>query len=173
MSSESTQAAPPPSAGIAAAITLAVVILIAGFIALGTALHLQPLYAGFTLLWFWSTVDMSDLKKLPAAVIGALAGTGTSYIVQIGASTGNTGLVVAALLIIVLALFLLIAQRMPLIFNPSYMLFVTVMNAPLIQAGENFLNVFASIALSALYFGGIFLIGTRVMAGRAARAANA
>ena len=62
MSSNSTTAAPPPSTGMAAAITLAAIILIAGFIALGTALHLQPLYAGFTLLWFWSSGDASDLK---------------------------------------------------------------------------------------------------------------
>ena len=47
------------------------------------------------------------------------------------------------------------------------------MNAPLIQAGENFQNVFASIALATLYFGGIFFIGSRIMAGRAASAAHA
>lgn len=173
MSANSTTAAPPPSTGMAAAITLAAIILIAGFIALGTALHLQPLYAGFTLLWFWTSVDASDLKKLPAAVIGALAGTGVAYMVQTGAATGNAGLALAALGIIIVALFLLIAQRLPLIFNPSFMLFVTVMNAPLIQAGENFQNVFASIALATLYFGGIFFIGSRIMAGRAASAAHA
>ncbi|MCW1383129.1 hypothetical protein OLX02_09865 [Novosphingobium sp. KCTC 2891] len=174
MSTEPTAAAhAPPSTGLAAGITLAAIILIAGFIALGTALHLQPLYAGFTLLWFWTTVDMSDLKKLPAAVIGALAGTATSYMVQIGASTGNTALVIAALAIIIIALFMVIAQRMALVFNASYMLFVTVMNAPLIQQGENFQNVFASIALATLYFGGIFYIGSRIMAGRAAQAASA
>ena len=36
MSANSTTAAPPPSTGMAAAITLAAIILIAGFIALGT-----------------------------------------------------------------------------------------------------------------------------------------
>ena len=173
MSADSHTATPPPSTGIAAAITFAAIVLIAGFIAIGTALHLQPLYAGFTLLWFWSSVDASDIKKLPAAVIGALAGTATSYLVQYGTVTGNAALVVLALAIIIVALFMVIAQRLPLVFNASYMLFVTVMNAPLIQAGETFANVFASIALSALYFGGIFFVGAKVMANRAARVANA
>lgn len=138
---------------IAAAITLGVVVLIAGFLAVGSALKLQPLYAAFLLLWFWTSVDGTRFNALPAAVIGAFGGLANSFALQWGTQNGSGPVLIASLLMMVVALFMLIARRLPLLFNPSYMLFLTVLNAPLIQKQESFGQVIAATALGIFWFG--------------------
>ena len=73
MSTSAAAAAPHPMPlGQAAIITLGVIVVIAGFVALGAWLHVTPLYAGFLLLWAWSALHELSLKALPGALIGAL-----------------------------------------------------------------------------------------------------
>jgi len=154
MSTTAGAEAPPQlPLGQAAIVTLGVVVVVAGFVALGAWLHLTPLYAGFLLLWAWSALHELSLKALPGALIGALTGAGMSFLLQTGAASGNMALVIAALLLMILAVFLVVAGRAARVCNQSTMLFITVLNAPVIQAGEDFRQVIIAIALGAVWFG--------------------
>jgi hypothetical protein len=172
--STSTGAGAPPQLplGQAAIVTLGVIVVIAGFVALGAWLHVTPLYAGFLLLWAWSALHELSMQALPGALIGALTGAGMSFLLQTGAATGNTALIIAALLLMVAALFLVVAGRAALACNQSTMLFITVLNAPVIQAGEDFRQVIVAIALGAVWFGIVAWVISRIVPAPAAAPAS-
>jgi hypothetical protein len=163
-------AAPPHQMplGQAAIVTLGVVVVIAGFVALGAWLHVTPLYAGFLLLWAWSALHELSLKALPGALIGALTGASLSFMLQTGAAMGSVQLIVLALLLMIVAVFLVVAGRAALLCNQSTMLFITVFNAPVIQAGENFRQVFVATVLGAVWFGLVALVISRFVPAPAA-----
>ena len=175
----STQAGPPaasplpPNAlplGQALIVTLGVIVAVAGFVAIGAWLHVVPLYAGFLLLWVWSARDNLALKALPAALIGALTGAAFSFLLQTGTAAASPLLIVLALGLMIGAVFLVIAGRAALVCNQSTMLFITVLNAPLLQSGEDFRAVTAAIALGALWFGVIAWAISRFVTGPATSA---
>lgn len=134
-------------------ITVIAVVLIAGFVAIGAALHIVPVYAGFLLLWYWTSVGHSDLRALAPAVVGGVTGAMLSYMLQTGAAMGNVPLILGALGLMVVALFLVIAGRLPLFCNGATMLYVTVFNAPVIQKGEDFRAVIVATVLGLVWFG--------------------
>ena len=134
-------------------VTAIAVALIIGFAVIGAALHVVPVYAGFLLLWYWTSVTHSDLRALAPAVIGGLVGTGLSYLLQTGTALGNGPLIIGALALMVVALFLVIAGRLPLVCNASTMLYVTVFNAPVIQQGEDMRRVMLATVLGMVWFG--------------------
>lgn len=79
------EAAPALPVGMAALVTLGLIVVIAGFVAIGIAAGIAPLYAGFLILWYFGSVDNLETKSLPALFVGALAGLGTSWLIQYGA----------------------------------------------------------------------------------------
>jgi|GEM_PF-896360 hypothetical protein len=129
------------------------VLLIAGFIAIGAVLHIVPVYAGLLLLWYWTSVAHSDLRALAPAVVGGLVGAGLSYLLQTGAAMGNVAMIVAALGLMIVVLFVVIAGRLPLICNASTMLYITVFNAPALQKAEDFRQVIVATVLGLIWFG--------------------
>lgn len=141
--------------GQAAIVTLGVILVVAGFVALGAWLHVTPLYAGFLLLWAWSALHELSLKALPGALIGALTGAGMSFLLQTGTATGSPALIALALALMIGAVFLVVAGRAALVCNQSTMLFITVFNAPVIQAGEDFRQVLLAVVLGALWFAAV------------------
>lgn len=165
MSTPSASAGAPPQLplGQAAIVTLGVIVVVAGFIALGAWLRVTPLYVGFLLLWAWSALHQLSLKALPGALIGALAGASMSFLLQTGTATGNMALVTLALLLMIAAVFLVVAGRAALVCNQSTMLFITVLNAPVIQKGEDFRQVIVAITLGALWFGVVAWVISRIV----------
>ncbi len=149
--------------GQAAIVTLGVVVVIAGFVGLGAALHVTPLYAGFLLLWAWSALHELSFKAMPGALIGALTGAGLSFLLQTGAAMGSPAIIVLALLLMIVAVFLVVAGRAALFCNQSTMLFVTVFNAPVIQAGEDFRQVIVATTLGAVWFGAVVWVVSRLV----------
>ena len=173
MSAETGAAsASPLPLGHALIVTLGVVVAVAGFVALGTLLHIVPLYAGFLLLWAWSTLGNLALKALPAALLGALTGAGLSFLLQTGTAAASPLLIVLALGLMIGAVFLVVAGRAALVCNQNTMLFITVLNAPLLQSGEDFRGVILAIALGALWFGVIAWAISRFVPGPAASATS-
>lgn len=130
------------------------VVLIAGFIAIGAVMHIVPLYAGFLLLWYWTSVAHSDLRALAPTIIGGLVGAGLSYMLQTGAAIGSVPLMLLALGLMVVVLFVVIAGRLPLVCNASTMLYITVFNAPALQKAEDFRQVIIATVLGLIWFGG-------------------
>lgn len=157
--------------GQAAIVTLGVIVVIAGFIALGAWLHVTPLYAGFLLLWAWSALHELSLKALPGALIGALAGAGMSFLLQTGTAMGSAPVIVLALALMIVAVFFVVAGRAQLVCNQSTMLFITVLNAPVIQAGEDFRQVIIAVVLGALWFGAVAWVISRIVPSPAPAAA--
>lgn len=161
MSAPASAAAPAQlPLGQALIVTIGVIVAVAGFVALGAVLHVVPLYAGFLLLWVWSALHALSLKALPAALVGALTGAALSFALQTGTAMASLGwigpaLIVLALLLMIGAVFLVVAGRAALFCNQSTMLFITVLNAPLLQAGEDFRGVTLAIALGAAWFGAV------------------
>jgi hypothetical protein len=173
MSTPASTAAPAPlPLGQALIVTIGVVVAVAGFVALGAFLHVVPLYAGFLLLWAFSALHALSLKALPSALAGALTGAGLSFLLQTGTAMANPVLIVLALLLMIGAVFLVVAARGALLFNQSTMLFITVLNAPLLQAGEDFRGVIVAIALGAVWFGAIAWAIARIVPGPTASAAG-
>lgn len=162
---------PPPSLGVALMIWTGVIAAIAGFVALGIWLGLAPLYAGFTLLWFWANVDKLSFALAPATMVGAIAGTANAWMLQWGTVHVNAPVALGALAILALALLMTILQRAALVCNASYMLFVTVACAPLLQQGEDFTRVIESILLGAVWFGGLVWLAMTLFGGGTAEPA--
>lgn len=160
--------APPPPLKIALMIWVGVIAALAAFIVIGTMLGLEPLYAGFTLLWFWANVDKMSFAVAPATIVGAIGGTATAWALQWATVHGMPAVAIAALVVLAFGLLMTILQRMSLLFNASYMLFVTVLCAPLLQKGEDFTQVTEAILLGAVWFGGLVWIVGKVFAGKAA-----
>lgn len=145
--------------GTAALVTSGVVLLIIGFLALGAALGLGPLYAGFLLLWYFGSIDVLETGALPSLALGAIAGTAIAWLLQHGVATWGAAGAIPALVIIIVAIFLQLLGKLPLAINRATMLYITVMAAPLLQQHERFEKVLAVIALATVYFGGIVWLG--------------
>jgi hypothetical protein len=162
-------APPSPSPGVAAAMTAGIMIAVAGFIAVGTALGLSPLYGGFALLWYHATVDKFDFKIAPSALVGALGGIGMAWALQAATQSGNLPMILAVVAAMVVIVFVSVLQRLSFVINGSFMLYLTIGCAPLLQKGEDFREVIAAILLGAAYFGTILAALAWFTARRSAR----
>lgn len=158
--------APRLSLGVGLIVWLAVILVIAGFIAIGTVLKLAPLYAGFLFVWYWSSFEKGALPSIPTTVLGACGGVATAGLAQYAAVSGEPAIGLALLALILGALLCHIMGWLPFLFNTAFMLFLTVTTAPLLQAGENYRDVVLAVLLGAAYFGAIAFIGTRIMSAR-------
>ncbi|WP_199554717.1 hypothetical protein [Sandaracinobacteroides hominis] len=158
----------PMGIGMAALITLGVVLIIVGFLVLGGTLGLVPLYAGFLLLWYFAGIDVLDTGALPALAVGAVCGTLTAWLLQYGVAAWGAAGAIPALVVIILAIFLQLLGKLPIAINRAYMLYVTVLAAPLLQQQESFGRVLLTIALATVYFGGIVWLGRWIAARRKA-----
>ena len=168
--SSSPQAAVPPDNKPGYPVVVLVILAVFGFIVLEAVLGLTTGYAGLLFFWYWGTAGKAELGTMLPTLIGALGGTATAWLLQYFAeSHNNTGLIIV-LLFIVVAIAIQVLDRLPILFNPPFMLFLTVLAAPLLQMHENFGRIVASILLAVLYFGGIVLVVTRLQ--RRADAAN-
>lgn len=166
----SAAAAAPMAKGAAAIVLVVAVLLLGGFVALGALLGLTSLYAGFLLLWYFSSIDVLEPGALPPLAIGALCGTATAWLMQIAVATwGATG-AVPVLGLILAALYCQLVGWLPLAVNRAYMLYLTVMAAPLMQAREDFAATCLVIAVATAYFGGLAIVA-RIVATRRAAAA--
>lgn len=150
---------PPPGTppilplGQALVITLIVLVLVIGFALIGLALHIVPIYAGFLVLWYWTTPCQSDLRALAPTILGALTGLAMSYALQAGTEAGSMPQIYGALAVMIVALFLTIAGRLPLLCNASTMLFITVFNGSVIQEHEDFRQAAFAALLALVWFG--------------------
>lgn len=160
-------AAPVLPIGMAVLVGLGLVAVLAGFVAIGIAAGIAPLYAGFLILWYFGSVDNLESKSLPALFVGALGGLATSWLVQYGAAHWGAFGALPGLAVIIIAIIFQLAGWLPLIINRAYMLYVTVLGAATLQLHEDFGQVALAIVAGTLYFGGIVYLGKLIAAKRA------
>ncbi len=149
-----TTVAPPPGPLAGLAILIIVLVLIAAWLAIGSLfLQQTSLIGGFLMLWYWANNEQLQIKRLPAAIIGAVVGIGLGWALVYGTvNYGTTGLI-AALLLLILALYLDIIKAVPLVVNTSTMLYVTIAAAPLVQLHVDWLELVLSTVIGGLFFG--------------------
>ena len=150
------EVAPPPGP-VAGLVILGIVLaLIIAWIFIGTRFMADTsLVGGFMMLWYWANNEQLEIKRLPAAIIGAVVGIGLAWFLVFGAvHYGGLGLS-AAVLLLILALYLDIIKAAPMIVNASTMLYVTLAAAPLVQLHVNWTELVFSTVIGGLFFGGV------------------
>lgn len=156
-SSENGQPLPP---GRALLVPLAIVVLLAGFVALGYALHIEAIFAGSLFVFFWIGIERADSAKFIAVLTGAIGGIANGSLLHqdVAAALGiDPGLsALAGLGLIMFAVYMLLIQKATTLFNHSYMLFLTVAAIPQLGHADLFVSMFQGAFISAAYFGVIF-----------------
>lgn len=155
-SAESAQA-PAPITIVSGLLLLGfIIIALAAFEAAGIMLihmSLEVFFASFLLLWHWATVEKNEFSRLPHSVVGALVGVALAWwsgfaVAHFGMPTG----LVVGLVPIIVALFLVIMNWIPVAFNSSAMLFVTVLGAPALAKGANYVDLSIAVILGGVFF---------------------
>jgi hypothetical protein len=111
----------------------------------------EVFFCSYLLLWHWATVEKAEFTGLPASLIGALAGLALAW--QSSYLTARFGMpngLVMGLIPVIIALFIVIMNWLPMVFNSSTMLFVTVLGAPL--AKTDFLKLGEAAVIGAIFF---------------------
>lgn len=144
-----------------------VVVGIAIYIGAGSALGIEPLYAGFAFSLYFGGIKHSDPQEFPAALIGALGGLLTAALLHVlPEHFGSAGLA-AALLAILVAVYALLMGWVPILINYSFMLMLTIATIPTVKEEANFIGMACSILLAAALMGALVLPG--VLAARKTR----
>lgn len=154
--SEAPQAAEaPPSPVVGLGIVAIVVVGIIGWAILGSMIVDElSLFGGFLMLWHYANIEQLNIKRLPAALCGAVVGLILAWqVVYLSGLFGSTGMIIG-LLIMVAGVYLQIINALPLLFNAAAMLFLTVAAAPLVQLKVNFINLGISSVVGGLFFAG-------------------
>ena len=140
-----------------------VVLAVIGWIMLGgVALGLTSLYAGFLFLWYWGEVEGAETGRFLTSLVGAVCGIGLAWILQAFPVTfGMTG-TVAAILLVLIAVYAHILKLLPFVINSATMLFLTVAAAPIILNQSDFTEVLASASLGAIFFGCVVFTAKRL-----------
>lgn len=140
-------------------ILLAVVVVIAGYVAAAVALHLTEMWAGFLFLLYWSMVEEAKPERLPKAVVGAFVGTAAAAaLVLLPPAIGMGPGMAVALGFILLLIYAIIMGWVPVAVNMATMLFLTAGTIPHVQGSANFTQIFLGIAAGIAYFGGLALL---------------
>lgn len=133
-----------------------VAVLVAGFVALTTAIGNAEAWSGFLFLTYWSMADQMQLENLPRSFIGALTGLlAASLLVYLPGVMGPAPGLVTAMVVILILIYCSIVGWLPMAVNMATMIFLTVAAGPRILGGGDFLPLFVSLGLGLVYFGGI------------------
>lgn len=116
-------------------ILLLVIVAVVGWIALGSKLlGVSSFFASFLFLWMWAGVEKADFKRWLPTLIGALVGVGLAWGPRILTEHLGTNGTILSVVLIVLALYVQIMNWVPIAFNASTMLYLTVFGAPALLA---------------------------------------
>ncbi len=164
--SQNNESVERPSPKMAVAILAVVVVaIIAWFVVASRIVSEVSFIGGFLMLWYWAAIDELSVKKLPASLLGALAGIGLAWVLFFGVHNyGSTGLAVG-LVAVLAAIYSEIRKVIPLVINQATMLFLTVAAAPLIQLHVNWLELCIATVLGAVFFAG-FIEGVKWIGGK-------
>lgn len=151
-------AAPAPQLSVVSGLMMLgfIIVALAAFYALGLkviGLGMESFFAAFLLLWHWATVEKAEFKGMPASVIGALVGVALAWqSTWFGATYGMPNGLMMGLAPIIVALFVVIMNWVPIAFNSSAMLFLTVLGAPALAKTANFLELAEAVVAGAVFF---------------------
>lgn len=147
--------------GKAALITLAVVVVIAAYLALAMWLGVVEYWAGFLFLTQWGLMEQCKVDRLPQSICGAVVGTLIAFTPsQLPLLLGTTPGLIVMLAIMLWAIYAMIIGWLPLFVNAAAMVFLTVVTIPEIVKGATPLGILEGLAAGVIFFGGIGLIAS-------------
>lgn len=149
---------------------LAATILVVGaYLALTFLLGIPQYWPGFLFLFLWSTIEGMKIERLAHAAIGSAGGLVLAALpVWLAPTLGASGASGVMLGAILLCVFSLLKGWAGIVCNLGMMLFLTIATIPQIAGHTSPADMFAGLASGVLFFGGLALIATRVMAARPA-----
>lgn len=169
--------APTPGLGAPAAalhpakgllVLAGIVVAVALLIAIGAALGLSALYGGFLFVFYWSGLCHADPRKFWPALVGALAGIGTIWLLTaLPAALGGTAGFAVWIGLLLAAIYARIMGWLPLLVNDAMMLFLTVGGIPAVRDSATLLQMAVAAVVAAAYAGLLVLVGRRLAATRA------
>ena len=143
-------------------VLIALVVILAGYLLLAYALHVAAVFAGSFFLFFWLGVEKATPATFPATLVGALGGIANAALFHAGVASAlalDPGLAaLGGLVLLLAALYMLLTLKGALLFNQSYMLFLTVAAIPQLATVELFEGMVEGVLLSAIYFGSVFAL---------------
>lgn len=170
MDSNTEHRALSPGKGLV--VVICIIIGVAAYLGLGTALGIVPLYAGFLFSLYFGGMKGSDPHELPAALIGSLGGLLTAALLHLLPDQMGTAGLVIALGLILAAIYALVMQWVTILVNNAFMLMLTIGTIPSVQATGDFIGMAFSVLLAAAMMGLLLLVGG-IIATRAKKTAGA
>jgi hypothetical protein len=157
---------PRPTIGQALLVLAAVVVAIAGYIGLSTALGIRELYIGFLFVFYWLSLEHGKVQRLPAIVLGACFGLATAWLLQYSLHSAHIALLMPLFLAAVaFSIVCLVLGWLPLVMNTSAMLILTVFTIPHIQQAADFPRLYLALGVATVYFG-VFVVALTKLATR-------
>ncbi|MDT0576688.1 hypothetical protein RM533_10915 [Croceicoccus sp. F390] len=151
---------PAPSPVVALIVLVAVVIAVAGFLALAHLLAIEAVYAGFLFILYWTGIRHSAWEEFIPSLLGAFGGLALAAALHLMPIHYGTAGLVVSLALVLLAIYLLIRQQLPRFVNMSFMLLLTVTTVPVITADAPYVDMALAIAVGAAYVAGLmWLLG--------------
>jgi hypothetical protein len=145
---------PRPTVAQALLVLAAVVIAIAGYIALSTALGIREAYIGFVFVFYWLSLEQGKAERLPAIIFGACFGLAAAWLLQYALHSSHVVLLMALFLATVaFSIVSLVLGRLALVINTPAMLILTVFTIPHIQQAADFPRLYLALAFATVYFG--------------------
>jgi len=110
-------------------------------------------WAGFLFFYFWGTVRESDPKVLQYDIPSSLVGIGLGGLIfWLLHNKGEGAYLIGVILVIIFVLFFSQTNLIPHIVNKPTFLFFTVLTANLFLAQANYLQIFISYIIGAMWF---------------------
>lgn len=151
---DSSPTAARPTVAQALLVLAAVVVVIAGYIALSTALGIRESYIGFVFVFYWLSLEHGKAQRLPAIILGACFGLATAWLLQYSLHSGHVDLLMPLFLAAVaFSIVCLVLGWLPLVMNTPAMLILTVFTIPHIQQAADFPRLYLALAFATVYFG--------------------
>lgn len=157
----------------ALAILGAVIVVVAGFIALLTLLGNHEAWAGFLFLLHWTMAEGAKREALPRSIAGSLVGLGAASLLVLLPPLMGAGGSLLALAVILALVYAQIRAQATVAVNMATMLFLTVGSIPHLQAHARPLDILSALLLGVAYFGGLALAAGWMAKRRSAKPSTA
>lgn len=139
-------------------VLVALIVAMAGYIALSAVFGLTESYIGFLFVFSWLGLEQGKAERLPSVVLGACYGLALCWALQYLAALNYPPFLMALYLAAILfSILCLMMGWLGLLINMPAMLVLTVCTIPHIQQGANFPHLYLALVFSALYFAALVL----------------
>lgn len=132
-------------------VLIAIIALVALFVAINHTVNIAEVWAGFLFILYWAGLQHLEMDKLLPSALGSLTGLALAYAMYILPSLLGGGGLAIAIGLIVIAVYCQIMGWLPVIINFATMIFLTVGTIPAVQQYTDLPKVFAALILGIIF----------------------